>query len=49
MWGTDHLSSVEPHGLLKLVRGIRDLEVCLGDGIIGISDCEKPFKDKLRK
>ena len=49
MWGTDHLSSVEPQGLIKLVRGIRDLEVCLGDGNITVSDCEKPFKDKLRK
>ena len=49
MWGTDHLSSVEPHGLIKLVRGIRDLEECLGDGIIGLSECEQSFKDKLRK
>jgi len=49
MWGTDHLSSVEPQGLIKLVRGVRDLEVCLGDGNITVSDCEKPFKDKLRK
>ena len=26
MWGSDHKSSVEPSGLMKLVKGIRDLE-----------------------
>ncbi len=26
MWGSDHKASVEPSGLLKLVKGIRDLE-----------------------
>ncbi len=26
MWGSDHKASVEPCGLLKLVKGIRDLE-----------------------
>ena len=30
MWGSDHLSSVEPSGLIKLVKGIRDIEVSLG-------------------
>jgi N-acetylneuraminate synthase len=28
-WGTDQSSSVEPAGLIKLVRGIRDLELAL--------------------
>jgi len=32
MWGSDHLASVEPLGLLKLVKGIRDVELSLGDG-----------------
>ena len=32
MWGSDHLSSVEPTGLLKLVRGIRDIEKAMGPG-----------------
>ena len=31
MWGSDQLSSVEPAGLLKLVKGIRDVEKSLGD------------------
>lgn len=27
MWGSDHLSSLEPAGLFKLVKGIRDIEL----------------------
>ncbi len=30
MWGSDHLSSIEPSGVFKLVKGIRDLEKALG-------------------
>jgi N-acetylneuraminate synthase len=30
MWGSDHLASVEPHGLIKLVKGIRDIEKAMG-------------------
>ena len=37
MWGTDHLSSVEPQGLIKLVKGIRELEICHGDGKIAVN------------
>ena len=29
MWGSDQMASVEPGGLLKLVKGIRDLEFAL--------------------
>lgn len=31
MWGSDHLASVEPQGLIKLVKGIRDVEKALGE------------------
>lgn len=31
MWGSDQLSSVEPVGLIKLVKGIRDVESSLGE------------------
>lgn len=48
MWGTDQLSSVEPQGLIKLVRGVRELEQALGDGTIGVTDTELPFRKKLR-
>ena len=30
MWGSDHMASVEPHGLIKLVKGIRNIESALG-------------------
>ena len=30
MWGSDQSSSVEPSGLIKLVKGIRDIEVAMG-------------------
>ena len=37
MWGSDHMSSVEPQGLIKLVKGIRELEEAHGDGIIQVT------------
>ena len=48
MWGSDHLASVEPQGLIKLVKGIRELEVALGDGIVGVTEGEKKVRKKLR-
>ena len=30
MWGSDQMASVEPHGLIKLVKGIRNIENSLG-------------------
>ena len=32
MWGSDQLASVEPMGMIKLVKGIRDIEKALGEG-----------------
>ena len=48
MWGTDHLSSVEPQGLIKLVKGIRELEEAFGNGVIQVTESEKPIRTKLR-
>jgi N-acetylneuraminate synthase len=48
MWGSDHLGSVEPQGLFKLVSGIRELEQAFGDGVIKVTDSEKPVRKKLR-
>lgn len=48
MWGSDHMSSVEPQGLIKLVKGIRELEEAHGDGIIQVTESEKVVRDKLR-
>ena len=30
MWGSDQMASVEPHGVIKLVKGIRDIEKAFG-------------------
>jgi N-acetylneuraminate synthase len=48
MWGSDHLSSVEPQGLFKLVSGIRELEQSFGDGKIKVTESEKVVRKKLR-
>ena len=48
MWGTDQMCSVEPQGLIKLVRGIRELESAIGDGKKRVTESEKIIKDKLR-
>lgn len=48
MWGSDHLASVEPQGLIKLVKGIRELEIALGDGQKRVTEGELPVRKKLR-
>tara|TARA_R110000824_G_scaffold27426_10_gene93219 strand:- start:16566 stop:17396 length:831 start_codon:yes stop_codon:yes gene_type:complete len=48
MWGSDHLASVEPQGLIKLVKGVRELETALGDGHKTVTDGEKKVRLKLR-
>jgi len=48
MWGSDQLASVEPQGLIKLVRGIREIELALGDGVLGVTKGEKIVRKKLR-
>lgn len=49
MWGTDQMCSVEPHGLIKLVRGIRELSLALGSDKVIVTDGEKEMRKKLRK
>jgi len=48
MWGSDHLSSVEPQGLIKLVSGVRELETAFGDGVKRVTEGELPSRKKLR-
>ncbi len=48
MWGSDHLASVEPQGLIKLVKGIRELEIAYGDGVKKVTEAEKKVRKKLR-
>ena len=48
MEGSDHSASVTPWGLFKLVSGIRELEQAYGDGVIKVTESEKPVREKLR-
>jgi len=48
MWGSDHLASVEPQGLIKLVKGVRELEVSFGVPEIGVTASESGPRKKLR-
>jgi len=48
MWGSDHMASVEPQGLIKMVRGIRELEIAFGDGIKKVTKSELTVRKKLR-
>jgi N-acetylneuraminate synthase len=49
MWGTDQAASVEVTGMHRLVRNIRDIEKCLGDGIKRVYESELPAQKKLRR
>ena len=48
MWGSDHMSSVAPQGLIKMVRGIREIEAAYGDGVKKVTAGELPSRKKLR-
>ena len=48
-WGSDHAASIEcPHGLIKLVKGIRELEMALGSGEVCLTKSELSTRKKLR-
>jgi len=49
MWGSDHAASVEPQGMIRLVRDIRDIEKGLGDGVKKVYDSELEPMKRLRK
>ena len=49
MWGSDQAASLEPEGLRKMVRDIRNIKTFLGDGVKKVYDSEIPIKKKLRK
>ena len=48
MYGSDQAASLEPPGLIRLVRDIRELDFILGDGKKIIWDSELPAQKKLR-
>lgn len=49
MWGSDQAASVEPQGLMKLVRDIRIVELARGDGVKRVTDAEVSVMKKLRR
>jgi len=49
LWGSDQAASVEPEGLRRLVRDIRDIEKALGDGIKRVFDSELEPRARLRR
>lgn len=49
MWGSDQAASVEPQGVMRLVRDIRAVEKAIGDGIKRVSADEVPIMQKLRR
>ncbi|MEU9447117.1 N-acetylneuraminate synthase family protein [Streptomyces sp. NPDC048277] len=48
-WGSDQAASVEPQGLVRLVRDIRIIEESLGDGVKRVYDSELGPMKKLRR
>ena len=49
MWGSDQAASVEPIGLMKLIRDIRIIENALGDGVKRVLPREEEVVKRLRK
>lgn len=49
MWGSDQAASVEPPGMKRLVRDIRELDQAMGDGVKKVYESEKPIIQKLRR
>lgn len=49
MWGSDQAASVEPGGLVRLVRDIRVIESAMGDGVKRVYDSEQHSIEKLRR
>ena len=48
-WGSDQMSSVEPQGLIKLIKSIRDIELARGGyGAREINKSEKEKRKTLR-
>lgn len=47
-YGSDQAASLEPQGLLRLVRDVRVIEQAMGDGVKRVYDSEKPILKRLR-
>src|SRR6185369_15590967 len=49
MWGSDQAASLEPNGIMRVVRDIRLCEKSMGDGVKRVLPREVPIMDKLRR
>lgn len=49
MWGSDQAASLEPNGIMRVVRDIRLVEAALGDGVKSVLPSEIPVMQKLRR
>ncbi len=49
LWGSDQAASLEPEGLRRMVRDIREVKTILGNGTKVVYESEIPVKNKLRK
>ncbi len=49
LWGSDQAASLEPSGLFRMVRDIRNIPVIAGNGEKIVYDSEKPIIKKLRR
>ena len=49
LWGSDQAASLEPEGLRRMVRDIRQVKSIMGNGKKVVYDSEIPVKAKLRK
>lgn len=47
-WGTDQSASIEPEGVHKIMKYLKNVEVALGDGNKRIMEREVPIMQKLR-
>jgi N-acetylneuraminate synthase len=48
MWGSDHAASLEPSGLMRLIRDIRLVETSMGTGEKKVIERELPIIARLR-
>jgi N-acetylneuraminate synthase len=49
MWGSDQAASLGPGGIIKMVSGIRLMEMAMGDGVKKVFERELPIINKLRR
>ena len=47
--GSDHAASLEPNGIIRVIRDIRLVEQALGDGAKTVLPSEVPIMQKLRR